>query len=303
MAEDWEDWYAILGFAEPTSDKDKISKAYRQLALRYHPDRRQNKSDPQATERFLKISKAHEILIDDQARKAFDSTLAARLQRKKRQDSMDSKRRKMKERLEEKERAHKRKKTEDQEAKYRAELHVQSLRKESQRKLQEERERWHEKTRIDEGNNGTELNVQWKRVKIDSGGRRGHDQASLEALFRPFGPLRCILLGKSGRRAVISFVREEDALHALEAHRRVPLGAPECPLTNVSWKNGSSAGSEHPAPQLSPVQTNSIPPAQDLGRAKPTSPFEDGNTLDELERQTLSLMNKAHTLLNQSQHS
>jgi len=60
--------YQTLGVSVNAS-KDEIKKAYRQLALKFHPDR--NKS-PDAHERFIEINEAYLILFDDEARAKYD---------------------------------------------------------------------------------------------------------------------------------------------------------------------------------------------------------------------------------------
>jgi len=62
------DYYEILGIPRNASRED-IKKAYRNLALKYHPDR--NKS-PGAEERFKEISEAYAVLSDDQKRIQYD---------------------------------------------------------------------------------------------------------------------------------------------------------------------------------------------------------------------------------------
>ena len=54
-----ENWYLVLGIKETATEKE-ISTAYRKGALKCHPDRFQN--DKAASERFLKLSKAMEVL-------------------------------------------------------------------------------------------------------------------------------------------------------------------------------------------------------------------------------------------------
>lgn len=68
MADD--DYYGILGLSK-TSTKVEIKKAYKKLALKYHPDR--NKGCKQSESKFKKVSEAYEILSDDQKRKIYDT--------------------------------------------------------------------------------------------------------------------------------------------------------------------------------------------------------------------------------------
>ncbi|MEM0343490.1 MAG: molecular chaperone DnaJ [Thermoplasmata archaeon] len=64
------DYYEILGVARDASKED-IKKAYRRLAMKYHPD--MNKDDPKkAEEKFKEISEAYEVLVDDEKRARYD---------------------------------------------------------------------------------------------------------------------------------------------------------------------------------------------------------------------------------------
>ncbi|MEN8373874.1 MAG: molecular chaperone DnaJ [Gemmatimonadota bacterium] len=63
------DYYDILGVPRG-ADQEEIKKAYRQLALQYHPDR--NQGDGQAEERFKEATEAYEILRDADKRAAYD---------------------------------------------------------------------------------------------------------------------------------------------------------------------------------------------------------------------------------------
>ncbi|XP_055385687.1 dnaJ protein homolog 1 [Condylostylus longicornis] len=62
------DFYKILGINKNSTDDD-IKKAYRKLALKYHPDK--NKT-PEAEERFKEIAEAYEVLSDKKKRDIFD---------------------------------------------------------------------------------------------------------------------------------------------------------------------------------------------------------------------------------------
>lgn len=63
------DYYEVLGVVRNASEAD-IKKAYRRVAMKYHPDR--NPDDPAAEEKFKEASEAYEILSDAQKRAAYD---------------------------------------------------------------------------------------------------------------------------------------------------------------------------------------------------------------------------------------
>jgi molecular chaperone DnaJ len=63
------DFYEILGVSKDTSDAD-IKKAYRKLAMQYHPDR--NPDDAAAEHKFKEISEAYDVMKDAQKRAAYD---------------------------------------------------------------------------------------------------------------------------------------------------------------------------------------------------------------------------------------
>lgn len=65
-----DDYYKILGVARTATDAE-IKKAYRKLAMKYHPDHA--KGDKSAEERFKKISEAYAVLSDKQKRQEYDT--------------------------------------------------------------------------------------------------------------------------------------------------------------------------------------------------------------------------------------
>jgi len=67
---EFKDYYKILG-VEKSATKDEISKAFRKLALKYHPDK--NPNDKAAEEKFKEITEAHEVLSDPEKRKKYDT--------------------------------------------------------------------------------------------------------------------------------------------------------------------------------------------------------------------------------------
>ena len=64
------DYYEVLGVQKGADDKE-IKKAYKRLAMKYHPDRTQG--DKAMEEKFKEVQEAYEILSDDQKRAAYDN--------------------------------------------------------------------------------------------------------------------------------------------------------------------------------------------------------------------------------------
>ncbi|HJO85912.1 MAG TPA: DnaJ domain-containing protein, partial [Rhodospirillales bacterium] len=67
MAKD--DFYTTLGVDRDAS-ADEIKKAYRKMAMKYHPDR--NAGDEAAEKNFKKVNEANDVLSDDEKRAAYD---------------------------------------------------------------------------------------------------------------------------------------------------------------------------------------------------------------------------------------
>ncbi|HMO53115.1 MAG TPA: molecular chaperone DnaJ [Tepidiformaceae bacterium] len=68
MATGQRDYYEVLGVAR-NADANELKKAYRKLAMEYHPDRNQSED---AAEKFKEINRAYEVLSDDQKRSVYD---------------------------------------------------------------------------------------------------------------------------------------------------------------------------------------------------------------------------------------
>ena len=62
-------YYEILGVS-PSATSEEIKKSFRNLALKYHPDK--NRNSEESKQKFMKIVEAYEVLSDEQARKNYD---------------------------------------------------------------------------------------------------------------------------------------------------------------------------------------------------------------------------------------
>ena len=63
------DYYQLLGVSRD-ADSDALKKAYRKLAVKYHPDK--NPDNPEAEAKFKEVSEAYEVLKDADKRAAYD---------------------------------------------------------------------------------------------------------------------------------------------------------------------------------------------------------------------------------------
>src|SRR5262245_52956891 len=64
-----QDYYSTLGVAKD-ADLETVKKAYRKLAMQYHPDR--NHGDAAAEQKFKEINEAYDVIKDEQKRAAYD---------------------------------------------------------------------------------------------------------------------------------------------------------------------------------------------------------------------------------------
>ena len=69
MATEKRDYYEVLGVGRTATDEE-IKRAYRKLAVKFHPDK--NPDDPHAEEKFKELGEAYDVLMDPDKRAAYD---------------------------------------------------------------------------------------------------------------------------------------------------------------------------------------------------------------------------------------
>ena len=145
-AELLEDFWQVLGL-DPGASKTDVQRAYRKKSLAVHPDRYKGDNPEWATEEFLRLTRAKEVLEDDKARAAFEALQRARTAHREKQEAQDAGRRKLREDLEAREEAaRKRQRTDasamDSKAQQAREAHAQAQQEADARaELQKELER------------------------------------------------------------------------------------------------------------------------------------------------------------------
>lgn len=193
------DWYKVLDIPIFSSN-EIIQKAARKMGLKYHPDKT---SDPKDHALFILVQKAKEILLNDSNKKEIDDRLKTNMARKeadkKRETSMDIKRKRMRDELEEK------------------------LRKESSKiatstatKTHEQQQRnnpFMEHTASSTTEESYQIKVKWKRT------RHNHSDDSLYDLFKIYGVVSNVsMVGNDGNAAIVTYTDMTSASKAIDAY-------------------------------------------------------------------------------------
>lgn len=128
------DFYALLGVTFETSQRD-IDRAWRQTALKYHPDKVGD--DPAAKEKFHLAQIGYDLLSDPASKSLYDSARNVRIQREKKNNELQGRRRTMAQDLFSREGGLKRERDDGEDEEERLEMDIRRLADDGKRRRQE----------------------------------------------------------------------------------------------------------------------------------------------------------------------
>ncbi|XP_037096887.1 dnaJ homolog subfamily C member 17 [Syngnathus acus] len=245
------DLYGLLEIKNTATAKE-IKKAYRQKALKCHPDK--NPDNPKAAELFHQLSQALEVLTDAAAKAAYDKICAAKKQAEERNRKLDDKRKKIKLDLEARERQAEVQTQDEVQITRTLEEEITRLREEGSRQLEEEqrlireqiqREREEQQNtgnyshrnsasgRCSKSNVTPKLKLKWKCKKEDST-NGGYSQDFILKLLQKYGEvLNVMVSSKKKGSAVVEF----STVRAAELAVKNESGLSKNPL-KICWLEG-----------------------------------------------------------------
>ena len=199
------DLYLLFGVDENASEV-AIKKAFRQKALSCHPDK--NPDDPNASREFQKCQRAAEILLDPDARQAYDRVLRSRKERLSRSRELDGTRKKFKDELEAREKSSRDSKTEELDQALKLAQEIERLRREGCKQLEKENEELQRQIREQTGpsvetksgeEDETRVKVGWKNAPSTV------DADRVRRLFERFGQINEFIVSSKGKSALIVY--------------------------------------------------------------------------------------------------
>lgn len=206
-----------------------MKKAFRQKALTCHPDK--HPDDPNAADLFRKYSKAAEILLDVEARKAYEKVFKARKEREIRSSKMLAETRKLKERLEAREKAARDEVNSDLKSFLKLAEEIERLRKQGCSAVREENEKIvreiqkemcgirvkpsgsaagagesSKETNELNDEEETKVKITWKEKDVDTN--------AIKLLFERFGQVKEFIVSGKGKSALLVYSRQSSAINA-----------------------------------------------------------------------------------------
>eukprot|EP00051_Salpingoeca_urceolata_P016471 m.218593 g.218593 ORF g.218593 m.218593 type:complete len:291 (-) comp18686_c0_seq3:32-904(-) len=228
--------YERLGLEPFEKDASVIKKAYRKLALKWHPDR--NPDSPVAADNFRKAVEALELLSDPKAKAAYDKLLKGKQAAKLRHQKLSSEQRKAKDDLERREKQAREANAAQSRATADLKAQINRLREDTARRLQEEADRLRREAAADLAAPipvGAALKLRWD-AKTSTAANGGYNSQELQRIFSKYGEVDVVMSKKSGR-AALSFARKNDAAMALRYER----GLPDNPFLRIEWASEEDA--------------------------------------------------------------
>ncbi|XP_063241058.1 dnaJ homolog subfamily C member 17-like isoform X2 [Bacillus rossius redtenbacheri] len=246
----------------------QIKKAYRQKALKCHPDKLPD--NPKAAELFHELTRALEILTDEAARAAYDAVHKAKTEAKQRRRSLSSRYKKLREDLEERER-----RAQEEEARLshanfhcrtdedKLEAEVERLRKEGSRQVKEEQEAVRQQllheARVKEAAQtleaeGSRLRVTWRAARDDPS-NGGYDYTTLHTIFSKHGEVTALILSAKKKGSALV---EYSTMQAAELARELERGVSSNPVS-VHWLREASEKQPISSPRANPEERRPVP--------------------------------------------
>jgi DnaJ homolog subfamily C member 17 len=131
------DFYELLGVQFEASEND-IKRGYRKESIKWHPDK--NK-DPSAVDKFHALAIARDVLLNTEAKAAYDKARAARIQKQRQHELLDGRRKQMKEDLERRESGFFKRKRQEEDAEEKLQQEIRRLAEDGKRRRMEREER------------------------------------------------------------------------------------------------------------------------------------------------------------------
>ncbi|XP_055496925.1 dnaJ homolog subfamily C member 17 isoform X1 [Leucoraja erinacea] len=271
------DLYSLLGVSDDATGKE-IKKAYRQKALKCHPDK--NPDNPKAVELFHQLSQALEVLTNAAAKAAYDQIRKAKKRAAERDRKLDSKRKKVKHDLEAREREAQLIEEEDIKIAKNFDEVIAKLREEGSRNLQEQQRLIKEQIMLereqrlrgsdvqtDSKNKSTpKLKLKWKCNKDDEL-NGGYSHEFLLSILQKYGEvLNLIISNKKKGSAIVEFSSTKTAELAFKNE----TGLISNPL-KISWLEGQppTSNTNNPANISSSfVESSTHSPLQNTARTE-----------------------------------